>query len=66
MSTGQEELITEDDAAQYLSVSPLRLRELVTQGVLRLVMVQGSEGVESMYLRGEVLKLERATQRLEK
>ena len=66
MSTGQEELITEEAAAQYLGVSPLRLRELVTQGVLRLVMVQGSEGVEPMYLRGEVLKLERATQRLEK
>ena len=57
MSTGQEELITEEAAAQYLGVSPLRLRELVTQGVLRLAMVQGPEGMEPMYLRGEILQL---------
>lgn len=57
MSTGQEELITEEDAARFLGVSPERLMELVTQGELRLVMVQKPEGIEPMYLRGEVLRL---------
>lgn len=57
MSTGQEELITEEDAARYLGVTPLRLIELVTQGELHLVTVQKPEGIESMYLRGEVLRL---------
>ncbi len=37
MSTGQEELITEEDAARYLGISPERLIELVTQGELHLV-----------------------------
>ena len=57
MSAGQEELMTEEDATRYLGVSPERLRELVTQGVLRLAMVQGPEGMEPMYLRGEILQL---------
>ncbi len=57
MSTGQEELITEEDAAQYLGLSPLRLLELVAQGELHLVTVQKPEGIETMYLRGEVLRL---------
>ena len=57
MSTGQEELITEEDAARYLGVTPERLIELVTQGVLRLAMVKGPEGIESMYFRSEVLQL---------
>lgn len=57
MSAEQEELITEEDAARYLGVSPERLRELVTQGELRLVMVQKPEGIEAMYLSGEVLRL---------
>ena len=57
MSAGQEELITEEDAARYLRVTPGRLLELVTQGELRLVMVQRSGGMESMYLSGEVLRL---------
>ncbi|MBA3441474.1 MAG: helix-turn-helix domain-containing protein [Pyrinomonadaceae bacterium] len=57
MSVGQEELITEEDAARYLGVSPERLRELVAQGELHLVPVQGSEGIEVMHLRGEVLRL---------
>ena len=57
MSAGQEELITEEDAARYLGVSPLRLIELVTEGELRLVTVQNPEGIEPMYLRGEVLRL---------
>ena len=57
MSTEQEELITEEDAARYLGVSPERLRELVIQGELRLVTVQKPEGIESMYLKGEVLRL---------
>ena len=48
MSTEQEELITEKEAARYLGVSPERLRELVTQGELRLAMVQGPEGIEPM------------------
>ena len=57
MSAGQEELITEEDAARYLGVTPARLRELVTQGELHLAMVQGPEGIEPMYFRGEVLRL---------
>ncbi len=57
MSTGQEELITEEDAARYLGISPERLIELVTQGELHLVTVQKPEGLEPMYLRGEVLRL---------
>ena len=57
MSTEQEELITEEDAARYLAVSPEHLRQLVAQGELRLAMVQGPEGIEPMYFRGEVLRL---------
>ena len=57
MSTGQEELITEEDAARYLGVSPERLIELVAQGELRLVMVQSPGELEAMYLKGEVLRL---------
>ena len=57
MSTGQEELITEEDAMRYLGVSPERLRELVVQGELHLVTVQKPEGLELMYFRGEVLRL---------
>jgi len=57
VGTGQEELITEEDAARYLGVLPLRLIELVTEGELRLVPVQNPEGIETMYLRGEVLRL---------
>ena len=57
MSAEQEELITEEDAARYLGVSPARLRELVVQGELHLVTVQKTEGLELMYFRGEVLRL---------
>ncbi len=57
MSAGQEELITEEDAARYLGVSPERLRELVTQGVLRMAITRGPEGLEPMYFRGDVLRL---------
>ena len=57
MSTGQEELITEEDAARHLGITPERLIQLVIQGELRLVTVQKSEGIESMYLKGEVLRL---------
>ena len=49
--------MTEEDAARYLRIPPARLRELVTQGVLRLAMVQGPEGIEPMYFTGEVLQL---------
>lgn len=57
MSAEQEELIAEEDAARYVGVSPERLRELVTQGELRLVMVQRSGELEAMYLSSEVLRL---------
>ena len=57
VSTGQEELMAEEDAARYLGVTPARLRELVTQGVLHVAMVQGPEGIEPMYLTSEVLQL---------
>ncbi len=57
MSTGQDELITEEEAAWYLGVTTGHLRELVTQGELRLVAVQKPEGNESMYLSSEVLQL---------
>jgi hypothetical protein len=50
VSAEQEELISEEDAARYLGVSPERLRGLVTQGELRLVMVQRSGELEAMYL----------------
>ncbi len=57
MSTGQDEIITEEEAAWYLGVTTGHLRELVTQGELRLVAVQKPEGIESMYLISEVLRL---------
>jgi hypothetical protein len=57
VSIEQEELITEENAARYLGVTPERLIELVTQGELRLVTVQRSGETESMYLNGEVLQL---------
>ena len=57
VSTGQEELMTEEDAARYLRIPPARLRELVTQGEIHLVTVQKPEGIELMYFRGEVLRL---------
>jgi hypothetical protein len=57
VSTEQEELITEEDAARYLGVSPVHLIELVTQGELHLVTVQKPEGSESMYFKGEVFRL---------
>ena len=57
MSTEQEELMTEEDAARYLRIPPARLRELVTQGVLHLAIVKGPEGIAPMYFRGEVLQL---------
>ncbi len=56
----QEELIPEEEAAQYLDVSPERLRLLVVQGELRLILVNGPNGQESMYLKGQVLKLKEA------
>jgi hypothetical protein len=57
MSAEQEELITENEAARYLSVTPQRLREFVVQGELRMVLVQSKSGEETMYFRGQVLKL---------
>ncbi len=57
MSAKQDELITEEDAARYLGVSPVRLIELVTQGVLRLVIAKREGGLEAMYLSSEVLQL---------
>ncbi len=57
MSVGQEELIAEEDAERYLGVSPERLRELVTQGVLRIAIARGAEGLEPMYFRSDVLRL---------
>ena len=57
MSATQEELITEEAAMRYLSVSPERLRELVAEGELRLVLAPGPEMLEPMCYRGEVLRL---------
>ncbi len=57
MSAGQEELMDEDDAALYLNISPERLRELATEGEIRVVVVRTPEDVEPMYLRGDVLRL---------
>ncbi len=57
MSAKQDELITEEDAARYLGVSPVRLIELVTQGVLRLVIAKREGGLEAMYLSSEAFQL---------
>jgi hypothetical protein len=57
MSTEKEELIAEGDAARYLGVYPKHLREFATERRIRLVMVQRTEGVEPMYLWGEILHL---------
>ncbi|MBA3715171.1 MAG: hypothetical protein H0W76_22375 [Pyrinomonadaceae bacterium] len=57
MSVGEEELIPEDEAARYLDISMARLRELVVQGELRMVLVKGPNGEEAMYLRSQVLRL---------
>jgi len=57
VSGGLEELITAGDAARDLGVSVERLLEYATQGELRAVTVQGPEGLEVMYYRGEVLRL---------
>ncbi len=57
MSVGEEELMPEDEAARYLDISMERLRELVVQGELRMVLVRGPDGEETMYLRGRVLRL---------
>ncbi len=57
MSVGEEELIPEDEAARYLDISMERLREFVVQGELRMVLVQGPNGEEVMYLRSQVLRL---------
>ena len=57
MSTGQEELIPEELAARYLEISQERLRGFASRGDLRLVSVWGPDGLEVMYIRGEVLKL---------
>lgn len=65
MSAEQEELIPEEDAARYLGVPPERLRLLAVQGELQLVVVNGPNGQESMYLRGQVLRLKEALRRNE-
>ncbi len=57
MSAGQEELMDEGDAAQHLGISPERLRELATQGELRVVKIRASDKIVPMYLTGEVLRL---------
>lgn len=57
MSAAEEELIPEQEAAQYLEVTPQRLREFASQGALQSVIVQGPSGHEVMYYRGEVLAL---------
>jgi len=54
---GPEELITAEDAAGLLDVSVERLLEYATRGELRAVTVQGPEGLEVMYYRGEWLRL---------
>ena len=57
MSVGEEELIPEDEAARYLDISMARLRELVVQWELRMVLARGPNGEETMYLRSQVLRL---------
>ena len=57
MSTEQDELIVEFEAAAYLEVLPHRLREFASQGMLRSVDVQGPHGHEVMYYRSEVVRL---------
>jgi hypothetical protein len=57
VSVGEEDLIPEDEAARYLDISMARLRELVVQGELRMVLVKGPNGEEAMYLRSQVLRL---------
>ena len=57
MSTEQEELIPEDEAARFLGVTPQRLKEFIAEGSLHGALVKGPNGLEVMYYRGEVLKL---------
>jgi hypothetical protein len=47
----------EQDAARYLGITPERLRELATQGEIRVVVVRTLDEIEAMYFRGEVLRL---------
>jgi len=57
MSVGSEELMPEDEAARYLDISMDRLRELAVQGELRMMLLRGPNGEETMYLKSQVLRL---------
>jgi hypothetical protein len=57
VSVGEEELMPEVEAARFLDISMERLRELAVQGELRMVLVRGPNGEETMYLKGHVLRL---------
>ncbi len=57
MNVESEELMPEDEAAQYLDTSIERIRGFVVQGELRMVLVRGPNGEEVMYLRSQVLRL---------
>ena len=65
MSAEMDELISEDEAVQYLGVSRERVRELTQQGVLHSVIMQGPNGLEMMYFKGEVLRLSESIRRQE-
>ncbi len=56
----QEELMPEEEAAQYLGVPPERLRLLAVQGELQMMVVNGPNGPEPMYLKGQVWRLKEA------
>lgn len=54
----QEQLITELAAARCLEVSPQRVREFASQGMLRAVPVrEGPQVYATLYYTGEVLRL---------
>ena len=65
MSAMQEELITELEAARYLGISPQRLREFAERALLQSIDVQTPHGSETMYYRGEVLRLKEHLRRHE-
>ena len=52
----QAELMTETEAARHLGVTPERIRELVSLGLLRSVFVPGPQGNLMMYYKREIVR----------
>lgn len=57
VSAGQEELITEDEAARLLEVTREDVRFLASEGALQSIEVQTPGGDMTFYYRGQVQNL---------